>query len=27
LNAQGNSKLGTDAVEMFARATCWSVFD
>lgn len=27
LNAQGNSKLGTDAVEMFARATGWSVFD
>lgn len=27
LNAQGNSKLGTEAVEMFARATGWSVFD
>jgi glutaminase len=27
LNSQGNSKLGTDAVETFARATRWSVFD
>ncbi len=27
LNAQGNSKLGTEAVEMFGRATGWSVFD
>ncbi|MFZ3581133.1 glutaminase [Loktanella sp. DJP18] len=27
LNVQGNSKLGTEAVEMFARATGWSVFD
>lgn len=27
LNAQGNSKLGTEAVEIFARATGWSVFD
>ena len=27
LNAQGNSKLGTAAVERFAMATGWSVFD
>ena len=27
LNAQGNSKLGTESVEMLARATGWSVFD
>ncbi len=26
LNAQGNSKLGTEAVEMLARRTGWSVF-
>ncbi|WP_056031030.1 glutaminase [Loktanella sp. 3ANDIMAR09] len=26
LNAQGNSKLGTEAAEMFAQATGWSVF-
>lgn len=26
LNAQGNSKLGTEAVERLARATGWSVF-
>jgi glutaminase len=26
LNAQGNSKLGTEAVEALARATGWSVF-
>lgn len=26
LNAQGNSKLGTEAVEMLARLTGWSVF-
>ncbi|SEM54167.1 L-glutaminase [Loktanella fryxellensis] len=27
LNGQGNSKLGTAAVEMLVRATGWSVFD
>lgn len=26
LNAQGNSKLGTEAIEMLARRTGWSVF-
>ncbi|MBL9059786.1 MAG: glutaminase, partial [Mangrovicoccus sp.] len=26
LNAQGNSQLGTDAVEILARRTGWSVF-
>ena len=26
LNAQGNSKLGTEAMEMLAKATGWSVF-
>ena len=26
LNAQGNSKLGTEAIEMLAQRTGWSVF-
>lgn len=26
LNAQGNSQLGTDAAELLARRTGWSVF-